>query len=444
VSLRILACMLLLAACTAAAAAAPAPHATVPAQATLITTPAQAVAGHPTNMSISFQRLPNLQAIPTSSFQIALDQLLHMVGMGQDLDTFFHWHPTHKTSSMFSFRNLVIPKAGTYLVALNGQLAAGPVANSTKLAVAGTPVMSTAGSAAAAAAASDRADPDSPAVVTVNGVPLKQHQPAVSLRSLLINQTLNSSSSSSSINSSSSSSSGLVGRFSNGGNVGPGVYTVTLFGPQGSACKPGSPVTHVWTFTTRVKKAYSSTMISQPVNDLRPYYGAPMHLAVVSSNLGYIMHAHGEAVNSNSNYMANSSSNDSTMAGNSNAGDAFGARQPLVAAAAAAGHSGHGRKLLRMRDPLEAVAAAHSDEVNHTATSAKPQQRAGAAAAAPESPPQRRNGAPASNSVAPRLGPVLKTEVVFPTAGRYLLVGQVARGNELVLVPGHKIVTCTG
>jgi hypothetical protein len=41
-----------------------------------------------------------------------------------------------------------------------------------------------------------------------------------------------------------------------------------------------------------------------------------------------------------------------------------------------------------------------------------------------------------------RFGPVLKTEVVFPSAGKYVLVGQVSRGNELILLP--VVVSCTG
>lgn len=41
-----------------------------------------------------------------------------------------------------------------------------------------------------------------------------------------------------------------------------------------------------------------------------------------------------------------------------------------------------------------------------------------------------------------RFGPVLKTEVVFPSAGKFLLVGQVSRGNEFILLP--VVVSCTG
>lgn len=73
-------------------------------------------------------------------------------------------------------------------------------------------------------------------------------------------------------------------------------------------------------------------------------------------------------------------------------------------------HAGHGRKLLQSS--------------NSSASAAAPGVRAG------------------SQAAGPRFGPTLKTEVVFTAKGRYLLVGQVSRGNELILVP--VVVSCTG
>lgn len=77
-----------------------------------------------------------------------------------------------------------------------------------------------------------------------------------------------------------------------------------------------------------------------------------------------------------------------------------------------ASHAGHGRKLLQSS--------------NSSASAAAPGVRAGSQAAA----------------AGPRFGPTLKTEVVFPAKGRYLLVGQVARGNKLILMP--VVVSCAG
>lgn len=215
------------------------------------------------NLSVSLQALPGLTAIPTADFRVAHDQLLHIVGVADDFDTFLHWHPAARTSTVFISKGVVFPKAGTYLIAVDGLLATGPAANSTKLAVPGSPPMS-AGSAAAVAAAAA----DNPAVVTVRSVPLQRQQPAVSLQSLVVKQ--NGGNFSGSSNSSSSGNASTA-------------YTVTVFGPQGAACKPGSPTTYVWTLTQKVSRySTSSSAVSQPVNDLRRYYGAPMHLAVVS------------------------------------------------------------------------------------------------------------------------------------------------------------------
>lgn len=140
------------------------------------------------------------------------------------------------------------------------------------------------------------------------------------------------------------------------------------------------------------------------VTNLHMYYGAPMHLAVVKNDLSYIAHEHGD------------------IAGGSTA------MPPMTAGTveeSGAMHAGHGRKLLQH--------AGHND------MSTTP----GANTAAPEKAPAGRaagNSAPAAAKAT--FGPSIKTDVVFPSAGRYLLVGQVSRGNELILLP--LFVSCTG
>lgn len=355
-------------------------------------TPQGLQAGRPLNLSVSMQALPGRTPIPTADFRVSHDQLLHILGMGQDLDTFLHVHPTTRTPTAFISKNVVFPKAGTYLIAVDGLLAPGPVANSSKLAVAGSPPMGAAAAAAAFAAAAT----DNPAVVTVRSVPLQRQQPAVSLQSLVVKQ----------------SSGNLTSRGSNsssGGNA----YTVTVFGPQGAACKPGSASTYVWTFTHQLRKpntSSSSSTVSQPVNDLRPYYGAPMHLAVVSSDLSRIAHVHGDVVPAGRPRANDSSSSRVSSDSTNSSSNAGGHTMPQTAGEAS--HAGHGRKLLQ------------SSNSNISAAAAAAAVRAG------------------SQGAGPRFGPALKTAAVFPAKGRYLLVGQVARGNELILVP--VVVSCTG
>lgn len=56
------------------------------------------------------------------------------MGVGEDLDTFFHWHPTTATGSRFMVSPAVFSAAGRYIVALDGALASGePLAEHTKV-----------------------------------------------------------------------------------------------------------------------------------------------------------------------------------------------------------------------------------------------------------------------------------------------------------------------
>jgi hypothetical protein len=73
-----------------------------------------------------------------------------------------------------------------------------------------------------------------------------------------------------------------------------------------------------------------------------------------------------------------------------------------------------------------------------TMTAAQP----GASVSPPAAAKMEHNDGEMASALPVRFGPVLKTEVVFPSAGKYLLVGQVSRGNELILLP--LVVSCTG
>lgn len=109
--------------------------ATVPVSVNISFKTAEPRAGQPVSPSVSFKRRSDQQPIPTTAFVKSHEQLLHMVGVGEDLDTFFHWHSAATYRQAFSVQNVVFPKAGTYLVALDGLLAEGPLASSTKLTV---------------------------------------------------------------------------------------------------------------------------------------------------------------------------------------------------------------------------------------------------------------------------------------------------------------------
>lgn len=155
-----------------------------------------------------------------------------MVGVGEDLDTFMHWHPTAQTPTAFVFRNVTFPKSGRYLIAMDGLLPEGPMATHTKLAVAGSPQMA---STASSNKTSTAAAPAAAAAVAVRSVPLQTAQPAVSLASLVAKPSSTA-----------------------GGGSSNNIYTATLSGPQGPSCVPGKPVTYVWTLTHAMGSSSSS------------------------------------------------------------------------------------------------------------------------------------------------------------------------------------------
>jgi len=134
-----------------------------------------------------------------------------------------------------------------------------------------------------------------------------------------------------------------------------------------------------------------------------------MHLAVVKNDLSYIAHGHGD------------------IAGSSTAmpGMAAGTMEESGAMPAGMNHAGHGRKLLQQTE--------HSDASMTPGANTAVPEKASAGHAVGGSPTAAAKGT---------FGPSIKTVVVFPSAGRYLLVGQVSRGNELILLP--LFVSCTG
>ncbi len=155
-------------------------------------------------------------------------------------------------------------------------------------------------------------------------------------------------------------------------------YSIELSGATGAACVPGKAAKYTWTL------AHAGT--GAPVTDLQPYLAAAMHLAVVSLNLTSLEHVHGVARAMGSN--VSSQSADSMADGGSmhSMGDSD-------------AHASHGRKLLA---PGEAV----GEDAGH-----------------------------GSGSSAHLFGPDVYTGVTFPAAGTYALIGQLRRGDRLILAP---------
>jgi hypothetical protein len=198
--------------------------------------------------------------------------------------------------------------------------------------------------------------------VTVSSTPLQQQQPAVSLAALTAAAKAS----------------------------GAKRYTATLQGPQGASCVPGEPVEFVWTLYA------GSSSKDTPVRDLHEYYGAPMHLAIVSADLDHIAHEHGSS------------------AGTTSSSD--GARQAAPARAAATATISNSNNA----PPRDAASAATGNAHAGHAGRRRLAQHAG-------------HG---THGAAQRFGPALKTRVAFPSRGEYLLVGQVVRGgDELLLLP---------
>lgn len=166
-----------------------------------------------------------------------------------------------------------------------------------------------------------------------------------------------------------------------------------------------------------------------------------MHLAIVRSDLTYIHHAHGEVVANSSSCCGSSNHTDTdNTTGSTSHGAAHGMAHDAGSAMhmetdgmSHAGHD-HGRKMLQgsgsmMHQATHTTAAVGMPSAHDTMM---PSGMTGGSGP---------HGA-GHSSVGDVFGPALKTEVTFPSAGTYLLVGQMARGHELILVP--VLVSCTG
>jgi hypothetical protein len=146
-----------------------------------------------------------------------------------------------------------------------------------------------------------------------------------------------------------------------------------------------------------------------------------MHLLVASADLAYATHLHGNAAPP--------------------AAPAPAKGAPPAAAGSADEHAGHGRRLLRwLASALLAPAPAP------VAAAAKPAAPAGAASGAGHEDEDMAGMDMGEHSQHAALsggfGPRITADVAFPKRGVYALVGQLRRGDELILLPFF--VNCTG
>lgn len=219
--------------------------------------------------------------------------------------------------------------------------------------------------------------------INVTSVPLRlSYQPAVRLSSLMSPTT----------------------------SAGGTSYHVMLSGPQHTACIPGVQQSYYWAF-------YNSST-GAPITDLNIYLGAPMHLAVANAELTFLAHEHGTVANGTSPEPASGTTNATTTSSAPN-----NTAMPGM---------DHGR---RLKAPQPAAAARGP---RHAATHCLAARRRLAAT----------NGSdmadmPGMSSTTPAaFGPYIRTDVVLPANGTYLMVGQAARGNQLILAPFW--VNCSG
>lgn len=325
------------------------------------------------------------------------------------------------------------------------------------------------------------------ASIEVRGTPLAEHLPAVSLSSLLATPAP-----------------AKRGAVAAGAAGAAGVYSISLAGPQGAACRPGpAPTPYVWTVR--------STNGSE-IRDLDLFLAAPMHLLVAASDLSYAAHAHGEPAAPPSAAAAKAPAAKPAAAGAA-APMLMPAAAPTPAApvATAAGesdgaHAAHGRRLLLARAPAARALAASGPARPPPAAGASQgaggsmggmdmssigmggmgmssmtmgtAPAAGAAGAMPPAaggataghgaPAAKAAPAPAKAGPAPaaagggqstgggsmagmdmadfapgsKFGPSLSAGAVMPKAGVYALVAQMRRGRELILAPFY--VDCAG
>lgn len=228
--------------------------------------------------------------------------------------------------------------------------------------------------------------------LSVRGVPLADPLPAVNLTSLVLP----------------GASAGALA----------GAYVATLTGPQGSACRPGPrPQPYAWTLSFVPAGSAGAAAQPQPVTDLDLYYGEPIKVAAAA------------------------------LGGPGGCGGAprLGGAPPLAPApklAPAPPPIGRVAPMAKAPPPMARVApippvAKWGRRRSHL------RRRALAAVAAP-TPAPRRVAQPATDGGAAGapLGPELAAMVVLPVPGVHVLVGQVVRGQELILMPFY--VNCSG
>jgi hypothetical protein len=293
-------------------------------------------------------------------------------------------------ANTFSFDSLVLPKAGSYVVILSGFISGaggGAIANQSLLTVGGGPK----------AADSFDASKAGVTLLYVRPTPVsKSQQRAVSLSSLVVPPP----------------GAGAVG----GGPANGTIYSASLAGPQGADCHVNEPQEFVWTIS-QVKPGGTR----EPVSDLVPLFGAPMHVAIVSADLSYASHAHGQpAGTSNSDGIASASGNAGTNASGSGS----------------TGNTGNRRLLV---PPVRAVITTTGGGAAASAAAAPAPTPAPAPALAPGPAPTR---PPAAATVPVSFGPALSATVVFPKKGMYGLIAQVRRGDDFIWLPFY--VDCSG
>lgn len=368
---------------------------TLPVALTVTTNPRPITATKPATLSVSFARIPGGKAIVPSQFELSHERSVHLVGLGRDLDTFFHVHNAGGAASAgkaFGFEGVVLPKAGDYLIALDGKVGGpqgGTVANHTTIAVAGSPKM-----------ASFKSSKFGVTRVIVRGIPIA---------------------SPSSLDISPVSLSSLESPPKKGSPAGR--YQVTLTG----ACTPGvSPSGFRW----KVERELPGGKF-EGMRDLVSYLGAPMHLAAASQDLKRFWHVHGMPVG------GSPATDKAAGAPGGLAGLGMGAEGTARVAAPAAPSHSHGRRRRALQQAGDmagmdmgsaAPAGSHSDE-HQGHGSSDPE-------AASTDEHEGHDNTPST------FGPELSADVPLPSAGVYALVAQMRRGEEIIVAPFY--VRCSG
>ena len=215
------------------------------------------------------------------------------------------------------------------------------------------------------------------------------------------------------------------------------LYRVTL--TQAGDCRAGRrSVRFVW----RVANATTGA----PVKALQPWLGHDMHVAVARADLGYFEHSHGDAVGaagSGGGAQAGSHAEHGGSGGGAAGGSAAGGSGGGAQAGSPAGHGGGSggdgqldslgvmvgcvghpalcmHKHRRLRQAL--VTAQHRRLQQHDGHGGGGGGGGGSSSAS-------------TTSSSRRFGPDIAATISFPSAGSYLLVGQMRVGGELVLAP---------